>query len=61
MVSLTLVSIWNYLAQAAAAALVAALLFAFRRIYGRGHLRYWAWSWLSEIARIVRGLLEATA
>lgn len=56
MVSLTLVSIWNYLAQAAAALLVAALLLAFYRLYGRGHLRYWAWSWLA-----LAGLLAGAA
>src|SRR5258706_10302008 len=52
MISLTLVSLWNSLAQAASAALVAGLLFAFHRLYARRHLRYWAWSWLALGAQL---------
>jgi PAS domain S-box-containing protein len=43
-ISRTLIALWNSLAQAAAASLVAALLLAFHRLHGRTQLRYWAWS-----------------
>ena len=53
MISRTLIALWNSLAQAAAASLVAALLLVFQRQYGRAQLRYWAWSFSALAAQLL--------